>query len=131
MWSAARDCRFFPSGEPRGALADFGLTQLAKIEAQDDRPDRALEILEEARGIQVRLHNPSLLRTVCLTARIDQSLTPARRIALRREAEVITSDRPGFLQCPLAREIVYHWDDWCAGKSEQNAPGKSDFFWGV
>ena len=66
-----------------------------------------------------------------LTARIDQGLTPPQRKVLRREAEAIISERTGFQQCPLAREIVYHWDDWCAGSPEKYAPGKPDFFWGV
>lgn len=112
-------------------LSDFALPQLAKVEAHCGRTERALEILREAHGVQSELKNASLLRTILLMARIDPSLKPMGRRRLRRKAEAIISKRTGFQQCPLARDVIYHWDDWCAGQPEHHPPGQPDFFRGV
>ncbi|MCC7420470.1 MAG: proteasome accessory factor PafA2 family protein [Planctomycetaceae bacterium] len=94
-----------------GDLADLTLTYRAKLATS---PTAALELLEEAKGHQIRLGNRmGEARTLLLEARIREGAGPQR--ALRARLAELRSQLPALQECRMTRRITRNWLAWISG----------------
>ncbi|MSU61527.1 MAG: hypothetical protein EXS31_03880 [Pedosphaera sp.] len=106
-----------------GDLADLTLTYRAKLDS-----DRAvaLQLLDQVRAIQIRLHNRmGEARTLVLQARLLRDLSATAPIKSRLHE--LRGLRPALSQCPALAKVLDHWDDWVTAAVDPD--GGTDFYW--
>jgi len=106
-----------------GDHSDFALTYRAKLETN---PERALELLGQAKAVQTRLRNlMGEARTLLLEARLLRR--PVAATAHRARLLELREQRPALAHCRLLAKILDHWDEWTGGAT--NPDGGTDSYW--
>ena len=115
----------FEGSRRRGDVADFVLTQLAKLTTETPL---AMGFLREALAFQQDIGNVmGEARTLLLAARIGDDRDELT--AFRDRLLTLRPLRPALTNCPLMGEILEHWDKWTDGA--QSPSGSDDNFWGL